>query len=1223
MANLIPCWKSQRTVFTRLPPLMLSSPLDIFCDQTMPKDLLCLPKSTDSIRLPENTLVNTSNESYYDVQGDEIYDNSVNHSLPCVLPNRTKDNLSISLPYRPYCQSGDCVFEYKNSQSLFDATSMSDTTPHLKQHPVRNIERPIQSFPKVVALNMDSDAVIVSSSLSVSDLPFHHMKKLHSGREIVDDLQCCTNSSSNGYATGSSNRSWTNKDDAFESNPIIIPSDTQNCNFMKNSSTNSPNSLPPAAYADASPGEPYQHYDQDLCASQNSSGSVSDFFSQSGSSSSDFSDASPPHRDKSFITGDNHVTNDMTLVKDTHHSFIDLTPLTRNRICSPSAFSKRSVPTVSSTCSPIAKRGRFVNDHESRIVVQTAARKQLLNFQRYCNEYARDTYAWLAHQEASIHAIGPLFMSAQKPTGASHEDRRSVLLRATSEMRKRKHTLEAIHLGAYILDKCLDSFHISKDALPDVCAVSMVLGTKMEEYDSLQPGTVKGLVGATMNKSRLCDIEKRIVFELVDGLCFPTPLVFANYMLVELSCNEEEIRFAHYLLDLALLNSRFRDEGGPRVAHAAVCISSTIVRKRESPFDSECDALIHVERSLLNFTKFPIGSTRDVMRRLMYEMAWALQEKHSILIDYLSEDNRRVCFCEGSPALWELICGVHASSCGRAHIIHSLKEDDVYQVSFVNLYEFCYRFREGMTGSVELRRLQKMLNSSVPTPMMPLLNENVDAAFISLDQREKAARERLVNEITDATRYDNHINREIGDNTKQELYNLQQNKDQMKDENTMMKNLMKKHKKREKVNVRRTVRKPEPSKSLTDTDESLPLLNQIRFEDNIVAITDPEIPSKPETKSKNKRNGDKSNSPNETLLTAETFTSNSERNIVLSREDRIKLLQEKKNELEKKEEQAKSVNSNEKCYKKSDVNSNEKATKKEDLHEPRLLIGNRMYSLADVENSLKKLTQYKNMSSESAGGNRRHLNMSRIGSTVASKASSPQKKNSRTLVGPTSHSPPRKSSRIPLQANFQRVPLPPSQTTSQRQMLTMPSKEMTTSKRAPLNFHGIDSCRTSKAASPVGENKGEPKKRILVGNHFMSVDQAEDLFHRLLKENKGKRSLTRISNEKMEEDKFLTPRLNLSTEVHQYCIWTRSCSEDIVDIGERETLNEDPLEFVRKNDNRRRRLSAETTDEADCNFSHLNSVMRTEEEVTATLLGIIVGAIFFIFLCMSIRRSIM
>ncbi|VDO70401.1 unnamed protein product [Haemonchus placei] len=43
-------------------------------------------------------------------------------------------------------------------------------------------------------------------------------------------------------------------------------------------------------------------------------------------------------------------------------------------------------------------------------------------------------------------------------------------------------------------------------------------------------------------------------------------------------------------------------------------------------------------------------------------------------------------------------------------------------------------------------------------------------------------------------------------------------------------------------------------------------------------------------------------------------------------------------------------------------------------------------------------------------------------------------------------------------------------------------------------------------------------------------------------------------------------------------------------------------------------------EDADCNFSHLNSVIRTEDEVNALILSIIVGAILFIGLCLIVSK---
>ncbi|CAJ0595182.1 unnamed protein product [Cylicocyclus nassatus] len=286
--------------------------------------------------------------------------------------------------------------------------------------------------------------------------------------------------------------------------------------------------------------------------------------------------------------------------------------------------------------------------------VAKRSNKIILDFERYCNEFSRDTYHWLCYRESTVHAIGMSFLAAQKLGGVTETVRKTAVMKAIIEMRKMGYAAESIHLGAYIMDKCLDSFHVACQALPDVCAVSMVLGTKIEEYESLRPGTLNGLAGASRNKKRLCHIEKRIIHELASGLCFPTPLVLANFMLAHLHSNEEQARFVHYLLDLAVLESRFRDEAGARLAHAAVCISAAVVDDNKVR-NSECRALVEAEHRLSNFTQMLCGSTRDVMRELIIEMEKAVDEKNAVLVEYLAEDSRRVCYSEVSPALWNFI----------------------------------------------------------------------------------------------------------------------------------------------------------------------------------------------------------------------------------------------------------------------------------------------------------------------------------------------------------------------------------------------------------------------------------------------------------------------------------------------------------------------------------------------------------------------------------------
>ncbi|RCN47559.1 hypothetical protein ANCCAN_06330 [Ancylostoma caninum] len=66
--------------------------------------------------------------------------------------------------------------------------------------------------------------------------------------------------------------------------------------------------------------------------------------------------------------------------------------------------------------------------------------------------------------------------------------------------------------------------------------------------------------------------------------------------------------------------------------------------------------------TLFHLTKFAVGSTGDVMRELLIEMKKAVKQKHSISIDFLAEENKHVCLCGISPALWNLIWGAHTNS---------------------------------------------------------------------------------------------------------------------------------------------------------------------------------------------------------------------------------------------------------------------------------------------------------------------------------------------------------------------------------------------------------------------------------------------------------------------------------------------------------------------------------------------------------------------------------
>ncbi|KAK5981880.1 hypothetical protein GCK32_007916 [Trichostrongylus colubriformis] len=676
---------SQRPVIITRPPPLIVPPtqLNFSSDSTSSVDSFCSPNialTSKSCR-PRYSVVTGRFEcdgEHTVAQDRHIYDYSV---LPCA-------------------HHGNSIRRESGNPHLFISSPLSPDG--------NTVSCPPCSITEDLLVNHSSKAhwfnEVWDGQKSSTDSLLLSEPHLHSGTKLATMSPTIMTPPQQCYVTASMNSSmWNPNVSSGPESVAAFSSVPDYCDASSHCSLeDSPiHTLPPAAYAD-SDEEPFIHTEPRVSYSQNSDGVVSDFFSQSENNSCIVSseEASPQAREvECFTQGSgshdffsqsggsvsiNSSEEDPSQDADTQNSysredddvgnlslssevtFRNATSQEQNFDAISERSSRKSVvgSNSSSLCSPIAKRGRFGSSRDERNVGERTFMNEtlLLNVERYHSEYARDTYAWLRHRETTKHALGASFMDAQKEEGASWADRRSVVMKALVDMKKQKHSLEAIHLGAYILDKCLDSFHIAKTSLADVCAVSMVLGTKMEEYDSLRPGNVDGMFDATSDKARLCDIEKRIVHEMKDGLCFPTPLLFANYMLVELCCDDEQIRFAEYLLELALLDSQFRDEGGPRVAHAAVCMSFAIAKQRDSIFISECDTLVEAEEKLFDLTKIHVGSTRNVMRRLVHEMDRAVQEKHALLIDYLSDDNKRVCFCEVSPPFWNLLCGVCKNS---------------------------------------------------------------------------------------------------------------------------------------------------------------------------------------------------------------------------------------------------------------------------------------------------------------------------------------------------------------------------------------------------------------------------------------------------------------------------------------------------------------------------------------------------------------------------------
>ncbi|WKX89233.1 hypothetical protein Q1695_008690 [Nippostrongylus brasiliensis] len=52
------------------------------------------------------------------------------------------------------------------------------------------------------------------------------------------------------------------------------------------------------------------------------------------------------------------------------------------------------------------------------------------------------------------------------------------------------------------------------------------------------------------------------------------------------------------------------------------------------------------------------------------------------------------------------------------------------------------------------------------------------------------------------------------------------------------------------------------------------------------------------------------------------------------------------------------------------------------------------------------------------------------------------------------------------------------------------------------------------------------------------------------------------------------------------------------------------------------RATLNAVDDEDCNFSHLDSVIKTEDEVTALLLSIVIGTLLFLGLCIIVAKRV-
>uniref|UniRef100_A0A1I7W834 Cyclin_C domain-containing protein n=1 Tax=Heterorhabditis bacteriophora TaxID=37862 RepID=A0A1I7W834_HETBA len=108
-----------------------------------------------------------------------------------------------------------------------------------------------------------------------------------------------------------------------------------------------------------------------------------------------------------------------------------------------------------------------------------------------------------------------------------------------------------------------------------------------------------------------------------------------------------------FLLELALLDSSYRNFGGSKVAHASVCLAYAVAKNERA--GSERDALIGAERELAVCSRLAVAATRTVMRELVEEMKRASEEMNVVWKEYCSEQMGCVSLFEIPPTLMQLI----------------------------------------------------------------------------------------------------------------------------------------------------------------------------------------------------------------------------------------------------------------------------------------------------------------------------------------------------------------------------------------------------------------------------------------------------------------------------------------------------------------------------------------------------------------------------------------
>ncbi|UMM27528.1 hypothetical protein L5515_010788 [Caenorhabditis briggsae] len=164
--------------------------------------------------------------------------------------------------------------------------------------------------------------------------------------------------------------------------------------------------------------------------------------------------------------------------------------------------------------------------------------------------------------------------SVTNNTVCSIEDRKRALLQVFSRRFKLNISDETLHLGAALLDKCLDLMAVDKEKLEELAAVTLIVASKIEDVACL---TIGNVIEFELVKNRsiamIASLERFVLASLAFNVTIPTPFNFATYLLLHLHASQTTIYSTYYFLELSLLYVHNRCFSSDVVAYSATCLA--------------------------------------------------------------------------------------------------------------------------------------------------------------------------------------------------------------------------------------------------------------------------------------------------------------------------------------------------------------------------------------------------------------------------------------------------------------------------------------------------------------------------------------------------------------------------------------------------------------------------------------------------------------------------